>query len=409
MLNKLIALLLLITFSTPAAPPNQAVSANTIIDQSLQVTSTSASQDLVNELSQIAERFANDTSTNGLIGTSFVRARPSVSFFLGQQIATMSMLVPLVPGSVGNTSTTRGKLAAKLRSLTSTYLLSANYWTWEDNGTNAPNPTLLSPGHPLIAQELLTPWDHKKAGPYWEKFYALWAYAHYTGDWQLISDNWSFIKARYQDGNQSLSGQWAVLAADKSKIYRRDTNSLAIGLIGYTRLATYMSDSSASTARSQATSALNQVISNLNVAWDGQPALRNDSSVTIKGEWSPGYNLTPELGRWINSQAKATAQTRLDEAVNASELRGRWWTGPALVYWHGDAFQDEDYSGNANLSSSLFLGRAWMLEESASSLRSVKPWPSALGGPQYRDALYTRSVYALTSRQAISAWVDAVP
>ena len=65
------------------------------------------------------------------------------------------------------------------------------------------------------------------------------------------------------------------------------------------------------------------------------------------------------------------------------------------------------WPGLPNLSHQLFLGRAWMLQEDAAALRAVRPWPSAIGVPQHRDSLYLRSLYALTSRQAQSAWMSA--
>jgi hypothetical protein len=138
------------------------------------------------------------------------------------------------------------------------------------------------------------------------------------------------------------------------------------------------------------------------VGWDNQPS-------TARGEWSPGYNLTPELGRWINDRARATAQSRLDEAASAGPIRRNWWAGFVGNFDKGrPPFDDEDYWGGPDLSHQLFLGRAWMLLENGTTLRQVKPW-HVVGGrtPEYRDMLYLRSLYALITRHGQVSWVPA--
>jgi hypothetical protein len=401
---RLLLLVLTISIGSPAIPPAQVITADTIIDEALQVTANSASQDLIDELTVLSQRFVDDTSTQGLVGAAFIKSRPSILYFLGSTVSTMSMVVPLLPGTVADTGSPRGRLAAKLRAIVVTYLLSQSYWNWESTSTGS--PALLAAANPNVPFS----WEHGSTGPYWEKFYALWAYAHYTGDWSLIQTNWAFIKARYQSGDPTPDPrQRSVIAPDRTKIYRSDANDLASGLIGYARMATYMNDPTAATARTQAQAALDYVLTRLDSYWDASPAFRDANTITIRGEWSPGHNLTPEIGRWVNGRALTTAQSRLNHAVNASELRGRWWTGPALTYWHGNEFADEDYSGNANLSEQLFVGRAWMLLEDGAQLRPVRLWPTAVATPAHRDTLYMRGLYALTSRQAVSSWQPSTP
>jgi hypothetical protein len=294
-------------------------------------------------------------------------------------------------------------MAARLKTVVTSYLLNQTYWTWEYS-TSTASP-YVTPANPRITLSWNNRW---MGGPQWEKMYALWAYAYYTGDWATIQSNWAFIKARYQEGDRTPGAeQRALLLNSGTGLYRNTDNDLASGLIGYVRMATHVGDSTASQARTEAKAALTDVLARLDVSWKSQPATVgwDNTATNMSGEWTPGYDLTPELGRWINSQALATAQNRLDEAANSPELSGHWWAGYLNNGGIGSSIYSEDAWGMPNLSHELFLGRAWMLQESGATLRPEKPWHVTMGStPEYEDMLYYRSLYALISRFAAISW-----
>jgi hypothetical protein len=389
---------------TAAAPAAQ-LSEDQIIDQVMALSDLSGAADLTAELQSLAQALVNDPDDYGGIGYSFTKSQQVLLYYRGSAVSTLAMVLPLLPGSVSDTNTLRGRMAARLKTEVVNYLLVSAYWDWEyATTTGAP---YVYPANPRIQ---LGWQEHWRVGPHWEKMYALWAYAYYTGDWATIQANWSFIKARYQEGDRTPGvEQRAEMISGSTSAFRNASNDLASGLIGYVRMADHFKDSTAAQARQEARSALAEVLRRLDVSWASCPVTVgwDNTAATVRGEWTPGYNLTPEVGRWVNDRARSTAQARLDEAANANELRGHWWAGSLNNGWIGShQFMPEDASAMPSLSHELFLGRAWMLLESGASLRQVKPWHVVMGStPEYRDMLYLRSLYALISRNAQVAWV----
>lgn len=400
--------LLVIAAPYRSAPAQTTLTEDEVIDQvmSLNLASTTAADDLVAELDGLAQNFVDDPNDYGGIGYSFTDSVPAILYLRGTRVSTMAMILPLLPGTVSDSSTLKGKLANRLKTEVLNYLLNQQYWDWEYNTDSVPGAKYVQATNPRI----LLGWQNRwKSGPHWEKMYALWAYAYYTGDWATIQSHWDFIKSRYQEGYKLPdSRQRSIMAVSGTGIYRNDANDLASGLIGYVRMADHFNDPTAAQARKEAQAALNALTGRLSqCAWDSCPATEGWDALptNIRGEWSPGYNLTPELGRWIHAAALAEARTQLDRAAQSGALNGIWWSGFVNNVYKGSGF-GEDRWGMADLSHELFLGRAWMLNEDAASLRDVKPWHVIMGyPPQYEDMLYLRSLYALISRYASISWV----
>ena len=386
------------------APASAQVTEDQVIDQALRIDAVSGADDLVAELTSLAQRYVDDPSDYYGIGLDATKANPVLLHYRGSTVATMAMIIPLLPGPVSTPSTLAGRVAARLRTDVTTYFLNSAYWDWEySSGDGTPYVRPANPNVHLI-------WSHRyRSGPHWEKMHALWAYAYYTGDWTTISNNWSFIAARYADGEKTVSNvQRAQLSFP---VFRNASNDYANGVIGYIRMAQHLGQTSAVTAaRPLARAALIDAAARVDVSWADCPVTSgwDNTPATMAGEWSPGYNLTPELGRYMNDRVRGTAQARLDEAANAGELKGHWWAGFLNNQDHGrPPFADEDMAGMPNLSHQLFLGRAWMLMESGTSLRRVKPWHVVMGAtPEHRDMLYLRSLYALITRHATTSWVS---
>ena len=398
MINKVptIIILFALSFALVCLPTGvfaQTVSDDAAINEVMQITNLTGASDLYTEAQTLVQKFVDDPNNYGGMGVNFTSTSTHYLYYRGTITSTMAMLIPLVPGSVSDTNTLKGKLAARLKTEVTQFLFNQNFWSYETQYLDSSPP----------AFEHLTAENPRKrlgwnqggnVGAWWEKMHAIWAYAYYSGDWTTIQNNWIFIKGRYQAGDRNPANQRSMFLAQFPGITRVAVNDLANGLIAYTRMADRMSDSTAATARSEAKTALAAVLSNLNVSW----------RTPVRGDWAPGYNLTPELGRYINNRSFLTAQTRLDEAANDGFLKGHWWTG-FMNNFTGKAVTDEDGWAMANLSHELFLGRAWVLQESGAQLRPVKPWHTIMGStPEYRDMLYIRSLYALTSQIGSTSW-----
>jgi hypothetical protein len=405
-----LALMLLVVLAVvvpvrPAQAQTSTLTEDQVIDQVMQINAVTGADDLTAELTQLSQSLVNDPVDYGSMGYDFTRSAPLILYSLGSTVGTLSMILPLLPGPMTDPTSLQAQLAARLKTEVTTRLLNQTYWQWEYQ-TSTASPYLQA-FNPRISLSWVTRWQ---GGSHWDKMYALWAYAYYTGDWATIQNNWSFIKARYQEGDRTPGAeQRTILSVSGVGFYRNASNDLANGLIGYVRMADHFKDATAAQARTEAKAALAEVLQRVNTSWASCPITEgwDNTALTMKGEWTPGQDLTPELGRWINAQSRSVAQTRLDEAANAGELRGHWWAGYLNNVSKGSAFH-EDLWAPPNLSHELFLGRAWMLQESGASLRPVLPWHVVMGStPEYRDMLYFRSLYALITRYASTAYVAA--
>jgi len=403
-MKKLVLCIILLMITTELF----SVTDDEIINQTMQLGTITGADDLINELQTIIQGLVDNPVNNGWVGINFTASKPRILYFRGRTVAVLSMCIPLMPGTINDTGTLKGKLASILKAQVTGYLLNNTYWDWEHETTSG--GSYITPGNPRCSVE----WHHRwRVGPHWDKMYGLWAYAYYTGDWQTLQSNLNFIKQRYTDGYRTAdSSQRTAMNSEAMTVYRSGINDLANGLIGYVRIAEHFGDSTRTQARTEAKSALASVLTNINVAWNNATITQGwDNTVFhTTGEWTPGYNLTPELGRWINGNPTqlSQAQSRLNEAANAGELKGHWWCGYINNLWKGYELAGEDMWGMECLSAELFLGRAWMLQESGSTLKQVKPWHTVIGStPEYMDIPYISCLYALISRYATVTWVTA--
>ena len=332
-----------------------------IVNEAMLPSEPQAADDLMDELRRLLRNYLDDPDQEFGVGYSFTHTAPVLIHFRGTTITTLAYLIPLL--SSAQDSQLKNDLIEHLRYQVENYLLNLEYWRWEHSSEDFPDNLYLSATNPNIDFG----WGHRYlSGPHWEKMYAFWAYAFYTDDWQLIEDNWDFIRERYTEGYKEPDKfQRTIMITTFPSIYRISTNDLASGLIGYTRLAEYMEDESRFEARNYAHKALNKVLSELNVPWNACPVNENwDANPNvIRGEWTPGNNLTPELGRWVQMRAKVIARYRLNQAVNSGALKGLWMAGYVNNGWKGVQSFPEDVWGMPNFSHQLFLGLTWMLNE----------------------------------------------
>ena len=393
-----------------AAPA--AVTDDQVIDEVMTLPAVQGADDLLAELTELAGQFADDPKDYGGVGVNFTSVLTQELYFRGSTVSTMAMCLPLLSGDASDAATPRGKLAARLKKEVTDFLLKKEYWDWEQS-TRTGAPYLSSPNPDVTFW-----WDHgRHGGPWWEKMHALWAYAYYTGDWDTIKTNWNFIRGAYVSGyrtpdNMQRACMGGTLSPKRNTVrYRIAMNDLANGLIGYARMAKHMKDQTADQARLDAKAALKEVLARVDVSWAKCPVIENwtDTVGSVQGEWTPGYNLSPELGRWVHDQAAETALKRLDEAANAPALKGHWWCGYFNNYGKGaKEWESEQGWGLPNLSHELFCGPGLDASGRPQGLRKVKPWHVVMGSvPECRDMLYVRSLYALISRHASVQWTPA--
>lgn len=381
-----------------------------IINNAMQLNTISGADDLTTEAQSLITKFVNDPKNyNAGIGVNFDSAVTHYTHFRGSVTSTLAPFIPLMPGSVSDPATLRGKLAARLKTEVTTHLFNQALWDYEFNSNSTTSTSIerLASVNPRVRIE----WDHRwRGGSHWEKMYALWAYAYYTGDWATIQNNWNFIKTQYNNGYKTAdNSQRVVIETPNIGIFRSGMNDLANGLTGYARMAEHFNDPTAPQARTEAKAALSAVLTKLDVSWSSMPAYQSwdNTPINIRGEWTPGYNLSPELGRWVNDQALTAAQNRLNEAITAGQLNNHYYAG-FMNNFGGKNSVDEDLWGTAWLSGQLFLGRAWMLQTDPQTLRKEKPWHTVMGAtPEYWDMSYYRSLYALISRHSQVSWVNA--
>ena len=77
-----------------------------------------------------------------------------------------------------------------------------------------------------------------------ERFYAMWAYANYTGDWNMVSSNWSFIKGLFWDRFASTFDEslgFCEFPAWRTGTFL-DINQQIGGTLGIARMAAYVGD-----------------------------------------------------------------------------------------------------------------------------------------------------------------------
>lgn len=313
------------------------------------------------EIEELVDGYVNDPSDYNGLALQPNHTYTMLLYYRARNTSTLAPLIPLLPGDISNPNSLKGKLALRLKNEVQNFLLKPGLWSFEqvyDQASQGPQPPWYTP-YPNTQ----IGWYHRwNTGPYWEKFYAIWAYAHYTGDWALINSNLTFLVDKYNQGNQSRANQEYFFADDG--IYRDDPVHLALGLIGMTRILDHFNHPLETQVRSQAQTALgylnDQGFTNRSVE-QGQIRHGWDRvSDTIRFEYPPCQDMKPEIGRWYQATQTSNISNQINNALANTLLKDRYNAHMFNTYGRSWPIYDEAQWGLPHISFELFDCRAWV-------------------------------------------------
>jgi hypothetical protein len=223
------------------------------------------------------------------------------------------------------------------------------------------------------------------ARPTVHTIYGLWLYAFRSGDWATIQAKWPSIKSMY--GSRASQGD----------IY--GTMGAHVAMI---RLAQKFGD----------TATLNTALSNLQTQLNtGVDFAAIESRVSTK-YWSDMYvarraggvyqgwmflNLSPEIGRYLADQVRASAVARNDAGKAKFPL---WWLrqSPYFCRWTGD----EGVGIPTEMMGMVVPVERWVAQASASTLRDyTRSGPTCIG-----DCYWLESLVQAIEATGTLVWAD---
>lgn len=217
--------------------------------------------------------------------------------------------------------------------------------------------------------------------------YGLWAYGHYSGDWQTVA-------ALYEPASQAI-------AAERAKI---QTLQDVQGIIGMARIARKLKKSEAASLAIAAQAALQQSRDVENFALNAT-SLYNKPEIAGKdpgrGYYKGFWDLAPEMGRFLaeNVQEKS-------EAIRA-DLEWRipmWYANRAAVpneWWPHIPAAAEDTFCPPRIAGPIFLMRAYIPGDDAATLQRFLDIPYCPG-----DLDYLQQCVALLRAYGGAGWVE---
>lgn len=189
------------------------------------------------------------------------------------------------------------------------------------------------------------------------RLYPLWLWAHVTGDWSRIEQNWDFLRK--------------LIDQPSNKMEEDCHNGYLAGLIAYCRMALHMRDEEAvqkgvSTTQEAFRRRLEYEFAYTRGGLITQvPVLR-----TIFGRWR---HLTPEIGRLCSEYAKKTHQNLMNVYVDYH--RPTWY-----LAWNVETmWRNECPFSFPTVAAEVFTARALILREPAEKLAQYLdiPWCKA--------------------------------
>jgi len=324
----------------PASAQVATLTAADFINGIPQASGLSGAEDLTDELTDIASTIVAD-GKHYPAGAYLVGQYATILTTFGRNIAVMAQTLEFLP------PTQKTQLSAYLRNEVTLLLTDTTYATEETgslgyrtgvNQYNIYGPIVCRPGADAF-EDRYTGSDYRdpfrnvltqlpgnqssglRTGAYmgaysaeghtisrWEGLYGLWAYAHYTGDWQFIQTNWTQIKnLRAQAPADPMKNdypyQGGFLAVD-------GTNSWLIGLISYGRMAAHLNDTA--TLNSTLTQLNSVITKRVNLGLGGTLITYgwNDTSYHVSTDWrgvQSWWEFTPELGRLLKDRFAYTS------------------------------------------------------------------------------------------------------
>ncbi len=172
---------------------------------------------------QVAAFIALKTTLNGATwspnenGPVFIGTRP-------EQVWALARTLPYLPPELEE------KTRRFIRQLIEDDLLKPEHW--QAIGTAFGEPAMSY----RAARSQLRMWMDWRSP---RVLYAMWAYAHHSGDWDVVENNWPLLRRAF--GNSVIGQDWASGMAGQPHVPLR-LNSGINGLIGFARMARHMED-----------------------------------------------------------------------------------------------------------------------------------------------------------------------
>jgi uncharacterized repeat protein (TIGR01451 family) len=228
-----------------------------------------------------------------------------------------------------------------------------------------------------------------------EVLYAVWAYAHYAGRWDVVADNWDLIKNLVASAIDP--GDPDTLLSNPDLWSLGSVNRRTSALIAYTRMAQHMNDAAAYTWGLDA--ATRSLAARIEHEETNRPAIgewhstggQGGKFVYVNGShrtWIPRYrDLTPEIGAVLRDYAIADLA---DQARYLRVVRPTW-----CLAWER-SFAGEVSSNFPQHTIDIFNAQAMMLGASPEELRYYLDQPWCRGDLYYVQKL----VYTIRAHTA---------
>jgi hypothetical protein len=245
----------------------------------------------------------------------------------------------------------------------------------------------------------------------WDALYGLWAYAHYTTDWQRIEDNWSDIQSLY---TRCQSNNERAIGTNQGSLGRvNGINSEIAGLMAMARMARHMEDAS------METSVVSSAYTRLNAKNDAVVGSTDLPIILIPDTWRElnidGFNdLTPDLCRFLAAFQKAKITTQINNITNRfrtwylSDMDhiSDWMNRPPFPPVADPPVTPGEEGFQASIfASPIYLSLAYILQEEPQRLRNELPLiQSSVTTPHFLDMFHLQHLVALAHRYSSITW-----
>ncbi len=209
------------------------------------------------------------------------------------------------------------------------------------------------------------------------RLYPLWLWAHVSGDWRHVEENWAQLRTFVDRSPNPLEEDCR--------------NGYVGGLIAYCRMAAYLDDREALTkGLGRARSALRERLTYEFAHARGGLISQVSVSRSIFARWR---HLTPEVGRLLASYAGPIQDHLMDVYVDYH--RPTWF----LAWGVESMWRNESAFALPTMANEIFTARVWVLDESPERLTRFidRPWCQA-------DLFHIRKLVLAIEAQGSTVW-----
>lgn len=223
--------------------------------------------------------------------------------------------------------------------------------------------------------------------PLEERLYHLWAYAHYTGDWNYIESNWQTIRGRMHSEIDPNDPESLL-----DSYYDVSLNRRVASLIAYTRIAQHLGDQDeyrwgldAATKGLAARIEFEESHRPGYGEWIGERRWPHSYGYFMETNWGEGgyipryLGLTPEIGRALRDYAGEDVQlqdTFIETVVPAQYLS-----------WSFAVGRNEQFTNSPTQALEVYLAKALIMQEDSETLRQYVNVPWCQGDLYYIEKL----------------------